>query len=183
LFVQCDWYDIYPDAKENIPPDMPPPRGKPVSVHCFTDADHAKDRVNRRSQTGVLIFVNQAPIIWFSKRQNTVETSTFGSEFVAMKIAVELIEPLRYKLRMFGVPIEGPADVFCDNQAVVGSAQHPDHRLQKKHNAIAYNKVRESVAQGTIRVAKEDTTTNLADVFTKPLPAEQRDRLFDAFLY
>jgi hypothetical protein len=58
LFVQCDWYDIYPDAKENIPPDMPPPRGKPVSVHCFTDADHANDRVNRRSQTGVLIFVN-----------------------------------------------------------------------------------------------------------------------------
>jgi hypothetical protein len=154
-----------------------------VSVHCFTDADHANDRVHHCLQTGVLIFVNGAPIIWFSKRQNTVETSTFGSEFVAMKISVELIESLCYKLQMFGMPIEGPADVFCDNQVVVGSAQHPDHRLPKKHNAIAYNKVRESVAQGTIRVAKEDTKTNLADVFTKPLPSEQRDRLFDAFLH
>jgi hypothetical protein len=76
----------------------------------------------------VLIFVNRAPIIWFSKRQNTVETSMFGSEFVAMKIAVELIESLQYKLRMLGVPVDGPSDVFCDNQAVVGSAQEPDHR-------------------------------------------------------
>jgi hypothetical protein len=59
----------------------------------------------------------------------------------------------------------------------------PDHRLQKKHNAIAYNKVRESVAQGMIRVAKEDTNNNLADVLTKPLPAEKRDILLDRFLY
>ena len=56
---------------------------------------------------GVLIFVNRAPIIWYSKRQNTVESSTFGSEFTAMRTAVDLIEALRYKLRMFGVPIEG----------------------------------------------------------------------------
>ena len=47
-----------------------------------------------------------------------METSTFGSEFVAMRIADELVEALRYKLRMFGVPIEGPTNVFCDNEAV-----------------------------------------------------------------
>jgi hypothetical protein len=51
-------------------------------------------------------------VIWYSKRQNTVETSTFGSEFVAMRIAVELVESLRYKLRMFGLPIEGPTNVL-----------------------------------------------------------------------
>jgi hypothetical protein len=60
------------------------------------------------------MFLNRAPIIWFSKAQNTVETSTFGSEFRAMRIAVELIESLRYKLRMFGIPTEGPANTFCE---------------------------------------------------------------------
>ena len=65
--------------------------------------------------TGILMFVNRAPIIWYSKRQNCVETSTFGSEFTAIKNAVELIAALIYKLRMFGVPIDGTTDMFCDN--------------------------------------------------------------------
>jgi hypothetical protein len=54
-------------------------------------------------------------VIWYSKRQNTVESSSFGSEFIALRIAKELIVALRYKLRMFGVPVHGPANVFCDN--------------------------------------------------------------------
>ena len=66
-------------------------RDNVVSTHCFVDADHAGNRVTRRSQTGILLFVNRAPIVWFSKRQNTVDTSTFGSEFVAMRISVELV--------------------------------------------------------------------------------------------
>jgi hypothetical protein len=60
-------------------------KGNPVSIHCFGDADRASDRLNRRSQTGVLIFINRAPILWYSKRPNTLDTSTFSSEFIAMK--------------------------------------------------------------------------------------------------
>jgi hypothetical protein len=86
---------------------MPEPSGKPVKMTCFVDADHAGCKETRRSHTGVIILVNKAPIIWFSKRQSTVETSTFGSEIVAMRIAIELIEGLRYKLRGMRVPIEG----------------------------------------------------------------------------
>ena len=59
-----------------------------VVMSCYVDADHAGCRVTRRSHTGVIIFVNRAPILWFSKRKHTVESSTFGSEFVALQIAV-----------------------------------------------------------------------------------------------
>jgi len=97
-FKQSGWSDYYPDVKEAIPPNIQEARGKSVTVSCFVDADHAGCQVTRRSYTGVLIYVNKAPIIWFSKKQNTVETSAFGSEFIAMKISVELIEALRYKL-------------------------------------------------------------------------------------
>ena len=62
-FTKCDWYDFYRDAKEPIPGDAPEPRGNVVTTHCFVDADHAGNRVTRRSQTGILIFVNRAPII------------------------------------------------------------------------------------------------------------------------
>jgi hypothetical protein len=66
-----NWHDFYRGAEEKIPPDMPEPRGNEVSIYCFCDADHASDRATRRSHTGILMFVNRAPIVWFSKRQNT----------------------------------------------------------------------------------------------------------------
>ena len=168
-FKEYDWYDFYRDAKERLPSHMPPPRGRSVSTHCFVDSDHAGDKVTHRSQTGILIFLNRTPIIWYSKRQNTVETSTFCSEFIAMKTADEQIESLRYKLRMFGVPLEGPTNVFCDNEAVFKNASQPDSTLKKKHTSICYHRCREAVACRTIRIAKEGTLTNLSDLFTKPL--------------
>jgi hypothetical protein len=67
---------------------------------CFVDSDHAGCRLTRWSHTGVLIFVNNALILWHSKRQNMVESSMFGSEFVALWTAVDMIKGLRYKLRM-----------------------------------------------------------------------------------
>ena len=94
--------DFYRDAKEDVLLDMPEPRGKEVAVHCFVDASHTSNKTTRRSQTEIIIFVNKSPIIFFSKKQNSVETSTFGSEFTAMKQAVELVKALRYKLQMFG---------------------------------------------------------------------------------
>jgi hypothetical protein len=125
-FATQDWSKYYPDAKEAIPENMPEPRGKPVMMTCFVDADHAGCQLTRRSHTGVILCINRAPIIWYSKRQNTVESSTFGSEFIAMKIAIELIEGLRYKLRMMGVPIEDPCNVFCDNEAVIKNSTRPE---------------------------------------------------------
>ena len=117
------------------------------------------------------------------KRQNSVETSTFGSEFTAMKQAVELIKALRYKLRMFGVPIEGPASVYCDNEAVYKNVAIPSSVLNKKMHGISYHYCREAVAAGILRIAKEDTRTNLADLFTKVLSKARREYLIDKFVY
>ena len=180
---EYDWYDFYRDAKERLPSNMPPPHGRLVSIHCFVDSNHAGDKVTHRSQTGILIFLNRATIIWYSKRQNTVEMSMFGSKFIAMKTAVEQIESLRYKLRMFGVPLEGPTNVFCNNEAVFKNASQPDSTLKKKHMSICYHRCREAVACRMIRIAKEGTLTNLSDLFTKPLTRFTRENLLDCFTY
>ena len=65
---------------------MPTPKGKTVQITTYVDADHAHDQVTRRSVTGILLFVNNTPTKWYSKRQNTVETSTYGAELVALRI-------------------------------------------------------------------------------------------------
>ena len=111
---------------------MPEPRGKSVQINMFCDASHASCLQSRRSTTGIIFFLNGAPITWYSKRQNTIESSAFGSEFVALKIATEMNEGIRYKLRMMGVPIDGPTNCFCDNQSVVTNVSNPESVLNKK---------------------------------------------------
>ena len=119
-----DWSDFYKPQEELLPGDMPEPRGKPVQTSCFVDSDHAGDVISRRSRTGVLIFIGKAPIVFQSKKQGSIETS-FGSELAAMKTAVELIEGLRYKLRMMGVPLDGATFVKADNMSVVHNCSNP----------------------------------------------------------
>ncbi len=188
--VKANWMDFYPDACEQKSPRAPKPRGRPVRMNCFVDGNHAGNLVTRRSHTGIIIYVQNEPIIWYSKRQNTVESSSFGSEFVALRIARDLVVILRYKLRSFGIPIEGPHDdpdgptlVHCDNNGVVKNTTMPESTLSKKHVSINYHAVQEAVAAGIILVSKEDSVTNIADAFTKVLPAPRRKSIFDDMLY
>ena len=154
-----------------------------MSTHCFVDDKHAGAKTTRISMTGILIFCNRDPIICHSKRQNGVETSTFGSEFTAMNNSVDLIAALQYKLRMFGVPIDGSTEIFCDNEAVYKSASTPESQLRKKHHSISYHKRREAMASGACRMAREDTDANLSELFTKVLPQPGRGLLLDSFTY
>ena len=182
-FHVCDWSEFYPEAEEAIPHNVPETRGHGVVTSAFVDADHAGCKATRRSHTGVFVFVNKAPILWYSKRQNTVETSTFGSEFCAMKIAIDMIEGVRYKLRMMGIPLNGPTSVFCDNQSVVKNTTAPESALKKRHNAIAYHRAREAQAAGIIRVAWENGDTQIADLLTKLMPGPRLKELIGYVLW
>ena len=168
-----EWNDFYPGATEAIPTNAPKPRGLPASTHCFVDADWAGNLQNRRSHTGMILYVQSAPVIWISKRQSTIETSTYGAKLCAAKLAIEQIESLRYKLRMFGVDIVGPTLLFIDNQSVVHNLWRPESVLKKKHLSIAFHRTRESVASGTMECHKVDSEENPADLLTKVLSGKQ----------
>ena len=173
----------YRDAVEETPNNMPMPRGRPVRTTAFVDASHAGDKRTRRSITGYIIFLNKAPIIWFSKKQNTVESSTFSSEFIAMKTCVEHIAALRFKSRMFGISVNGEANILCDDESVVNNCSKIESVLNKKHSSIAYHAVRWAVAAGIVRIGWINTNENLADAMTKRLPAIKRDYLFGNWTY
>ena len=183
VFTDHNWSEKYPDASEEIPPGSPVPLGKAAQVNVFADAAHADDFITRRSTTGIIIFVNGTPIQWYSKRQNTVESSTYGSEFVAMRIATELTIGLRNDLYTLGFPIHGPANLFCDNQSMVINSSIPSSVLKKKHNSISYHRVRESVTAGILHIAKEPTKTNLANILTKPLAGPRFKKLISHILF
>ena len=94
-----------------------------------------------------------------------------------------MIEALRYKLRMFGIPIDGSTNIYCDNEAVYKNTSIPESVLKKNHHSIAYHRCREAVAAKTIRVAKQGTEKNLADLFTKRLTSTRREFLLERFTY
>ena len=92
-----EWKYFYPDAQEMMSRHMPEVLGKYVVIKDYVDDNHEGNMANRRSHSGIIIYVNNAPIIWYSKRKNKFEASGFGSDFIALKIATEMVEALRYK--------------------------------------------------------------------------------------
>ena len=79
---------------------------------CFVDSTHSVNKVEMRSQTVIIIFINEARIHWHSKQQLLVRDNTFGAEVCAMKVGVKMIKDLQYNLRMFGFTIDGSENVY-----------------------------------------------------------------------
>ena len=142
------------------------------------DADYAGDTASRRSRAGFLACLNSSLVYWHSKKQSCVENSSFGSEFVAMKHACEYLRGLEYKLRMMGIPCEGPAYVEADNQSILTNTTVPESTLKKKSSSTCYHFVREGVARDEWRTGYVNTHLNEADLLTKQLPAGDKRHNF-----
>jgi hypothetical protein len=163
-----DWMQtIYGKGSEELPTDMPTPKGNPVRTTTYADANLMHDLVTGRSMSGILHFINQTPILWFAKKQATVETATYGSEFMVARQAVEQILDLRYTLHMMGIPIDGPSWLFGDNQSVITSSTIPTSTLNRRHNALSYHRVRECIAMKIIYYLHVAGINNPSDVLTK----------------
>jgi hypothetical protein len=142
---------------------MPEPRGQVFVISSKVDADHASDSVTRRSRTGFLVWINSCPVYFLSKKQTSVETSSFGSEFVAMMQCCEYLRGLRYKLGMMGIAVNGPCYISGDNQSVLANTTEPSSTLKEKSQSIAYHFVREGVAKDEWRTSYVNTNEDKAD--------------------
>ncbi len=100
-----------------------------------------------------------------------------------MRTCLEFVKDLRYKLRMLGVPIYGPAVVWCDNQTVVNGASVPEAKLSKKHLGICYHAVREASAAKIWQVGFIKGEYNVADCLTKILSGTQLDKHISKWMY
>jgi hypothetical protein len=99
-----DWASsVYNDPKEVMPMDAPKPLGRKVVTTHYVDASPCHDKLTGKAVTATLHFVNQTPIDWYPKKQATVETATYGSEFVAARTCAEQIIDLRSTLRFHRV--------------------------------------------------------------------------------
>jgi hypothetical protein len=84
-----DFLDDYDGAKEELGDGLPEAFGRELETSVFLDTDHAHDHQTRCSITGIIVFVGSTPVLWPSKGQGCIATSTYTAEFVAMRYAVE----------------------------------------------------------------------------------------------
>ena len=136
-----DWtYSVYGHVQESFPDDKPEQLGEAVTTTTTMDANLNHSLATGKSLTGCLHFFNKTPVDWYSKKQATVQTARYGSEFVAAKTATEQIMDIRKTLRYLGAPIGAESFLFGDKRLVVTSATLPHSTLTKRHNILAFHR-------------------------------------------
>ena len=154
LKLTSDFIKDYPDAKEEMDPDFPTPFGPLMQSTFLVDYDHSHDLKLRCSITGLIDYVGSTPVIWYYKRQGSIDSSTYSAEFSALLTVAEESQSIRYMLCCLGcnVPSDGscPTRIFGNNLISILNSQNPAADLSNKHVAIFFNVIREAVASSII---------------------------------
>ena len=154
------------------------------SIHLegYTDSDWGGDKETRRSTGGYVFMVNETPVSWSSKAQQTVALSSTEAEYMAATQATKEAIWLRRLLADLGYRQEGPSPLHEDNRGAIGLAKNPIHHQRTKHIDIQHHFVRERVEAGDVELVACATANQVADIFTKALPREPFERHADRLL-
>jgi hypothetical protein len=141
--------------------------GKPVTMTHYQDANLYHDIITGWSITAILHFLNKFPIDWYSKKQATIETATYGNEYISARTCVDQIMDLRTTLWYLSVPIRDMSYMFGDNKSVINSSTQPHSKLHKRHNALSFHCVCEAIASGYVMLTYLPGKFNPADILSK----------------
>lgn len=134
------------------------------------DADWAGCLATRRSTTGYVYQINNTAVVWSSKRQQTVASSTVEAEYVAVSEAIREALWLRNLLTEIGVKQSAPAVINCDNKGAIRLALNPGTHQRTKHIDIKHHLIRELIEENVVSLRYVQSRHQLADIFTKGLP-------------
>jgi hypothetical protein len=119
---------------EEMDKNFPKPLGEELDVNIFFDSDLGHDRKTGRSISGIIVYVGNTPIIWKPRQQGAVQTSTYGAELCAMRMAVEEAITIRYMLRSFGIHVSSPTSTMGDNEGTIIMATVNPQKIDSKDN-------------------------------------------------
>jgi hypothetical protein len=136
---------------------------------AFSDSDWAECQVDRKSNSGIVCFFNNAPVMWKSKKQTIVATSSAQAEYVALSLTVKELIWLRRLVESFDIHQDGPLKVYSDSQSAIAMVTNPKLSSRTKHIDTKYHHVKDSVNNNVIKLIYVSTDNNTADVLTKPL--------------
>jgi len=170
VIERYDWSKtVYAGSEEEIPHDIPTPKGKPVKLITYADSNLCHNILDGKAVTGILHFVNKTSLSfdWYSKKQATSEVATFSTEELAARTEIEQSRANRLTFMYLGVPIDGLSILLGDNESVVKGATIPHRKLNKCHLILSWHYVCQAIATGTYDYVHIPGKINPADVLSK----------------
>ncbi|KAK9217771.1 hypothetical protein WN943_006399 [Citrus x changshan-huyou] len=147
------------------------PRGTHIDLTCYSDADFAGYKVDRKSTSGTCHFLGHSLVSWFSKKQNSVALSTTEAEYIAAGSCCAQILWMKQTLRDYGIKLD-QIPILCDNTSAINLSKNPIQHSRTKHIEIRHHFLRDHVQKGDVVIKFVSTENQLADIFTKPLSEE-----------
>ncbi|KAM1411401.1 hypothetical protein COP1_024098 [Malus domestica] len=142
-----------------------------LTIRAFSDADWAGDPNDRRSTTGLVVFLGSNPVSWSSKKQQTVSRSSTEAEYRAMSTTSAELDWILQVLAFLQVQISSPPVLFCDNLSAIALSFNPVQHQRSKHIEVDVHFVRERIAKKQLAVQFVSSREQFADIFTKGLSA------------
>ena len=154
-----DWkYTPYGIWSEELPLYAPEAKGKPIVPNHYFDANLMHDILSGKAVTGTIHFWNKTPMDWYSKKQSTSETATYGFKFLSCWTCFEqAIYHQNYPISY----------AWGDNKLMINSATNPDARIHKRHNILSFHFVWNIIAAEYINLQHPKSHFNLTDVASK----------------
>jgi hypothetical protein len=140
-----------------------------LNLHGYIDSAFADCKLTRKSTSGYLFSVNNAPITWRSGRQSIVTTSTTEAEYVAACDGSKEAVWLRKLFEELGCEMIQPTILFEDNNSCIAQTENPLHHKRTKHIDVYYHYTRQMVEEDIVVLKRIDTSDQVADMLTKPL--------------
>ena len=155
----------------------------PLHLTVFTDADWAGNPVDRRSTTGLLVFLGNNLLTWASKKQPTVSRSSTEAEYRSLAVGAAKVAWVRMLLCDLHIFLDSAPTLWCDNTSAIFLASNLVFHARTKHVEVDYHFVRERVVRGDLKVHFIPTVDQLADVLTKALPTPRFLQLSNKLLH
>ncbi|KAK6162091.1 hypothetical protein DH2020_001932 [Rehmannia glutinosa] len=138
----------------------------------YSDSDYSGCRVDRKSTSGTCQMLGNRLVSWFSKKKNSIATSTAEAEYIVAGSCCAQILWMRQQLRDYEIEEKEIPIIFCDNISAINIAQNPVHHNRTKHIEIRHHFLRDCVSKRKIEISFVPSQDQLADIFTKPLSSE-----------
>ena len=140
-----------------------------LDLYAYSDADWAGDPNDRRSTTGLVVYLGSNPISWSSKKQHTVSKSSTEAEYRALSSTAAEVDWIKQLLQFMHISVTSPTLLYCDNLSAIALAYNPVMHQRTKHIEIDIHFVRERVAKKLLQVQFVTSNAQFADILTKGL--------------
>ena len=140
-----------------------------LSLHAFSDSDLAGNKDGYTSTSAYIVYLGSNPIVWSSKKQQTVARSSTEAEYRCVAdTAAEMTWIVFILTELCVKPVSQPV-IYCDNVGATYLCANPVFHSRMKHVALDYHFIRELVQSGFLRVSHVSSKDQLAESLTKPV--------------